>query len=117
MKRRLLSILLALALCLGLAPGGAWAAESGGPQAPGQPSYTPGTVAIVTANGSTTECTDIEDAWTEAQKSGPATITLVKNTAITGQSELKVETGHDITLKWDNAYVLGVSLISSKAAS
>ena len=66
MKRRLLSILLALALCLGLAPGGAWAAESGGPQTPGQSSYTPGTVALVTANGSTAaEFSNIRDAWND----------------------------------------------------
>lgn len=68
MKRKLFSILTALALCLSLCPAPARAAEGG--------------VASVTVDGTTTYYSTLEDAYEAAAAASSATVTLLDNVAV-----------------------------------
>ena len=68
MKKRLLSAFMALALCLTLLPAPALAAETN--------------VAEVTIDGKTAQYTDIEKAFTAAQKAKSAAVKLLENVTI-----------------------------------
>lgn len=113
MKRRLLSILLALALCLGLAPGGARAAgqacthdqldEDGRCSSCGTVF-----VATVTIGATTTPYETIERAWTAAKAGG--IIALFTTTGPETDSPLVVEQNDNITLKWDGEAILASNI-------
>ena len=70
MKKRVLSMFMALALCLTLLPTPARAEE------------TAGNVAEVTAGSKTTRYTNIVDAFADAQGKESATVKLLKNVTI-----------------------------------
>ena len=75
MKKRVLSMLMALALCLTLLPASARAEE------------TAGNVAEVTAGSKTTQYTNIVAAFTAAQAAESATVKLLENVTITTDAE------------------------------
>lgn len=75
MKKRLLSLLLTLTLCLSMMPAEVWAEDSVRVQS-GE------SVAEVTINDSTTQYTDIEAAFTAAQEADSATVKLLQNVTI-----------------------------------
>ena len=75
MKKRVLSILMALALCLTLLPASARAEE------------TAGNVAEVTAGSKTTQYTNIVAAFTAAQAAESATVKLLENVTIPTDAE------------------------------
>ena len=114
MKKRVLSMLMALALCLTLLPAPAWAAEADAPEsgtivqeeqqekAPaaespaileqaagngiaaqnGGDSTVANAVAEVTIGGTTTQYTNIVDAFADAQKAASAAVKLLENVTI-----------------------------------
>lgn len=75
MKKRLLSLLLTLTLCLSMMPAEVWAEDSVRVQS-GE------SVAEVTINDSTTQYTDIETAFTAAQEADSATVKLLQDVTI-----------------------------------
>ena len=117
MKKRILSVLMALALCLTLLPAPAWAAEdtlSGGtivqeeqeeatPALPklaakngitvqnGEDSTVENAVAEVTIDGTTTQYATLTEAITAAQNSEGSTVKLL--TDVTTTSEIEVDSG------------------------
>lgn len=102
MKRKILSVITALALCLSLCPAGAFAAEmdrgadppqdlnaetAGGTPAVlaalGHAAREPDDEASVTTSKGTSYFSFIEDAWAAAREAGNATVTLLNNAEVT----------------------------------
>ena len=79
MKKRVLSMLMALALCLTLLPAPAWAAETENNIAA---QANTANVAEVTIDGTTAQYTDIEKAFAAAQTAVSATVKLLENVTI-----------------------------------
>ncbi len=87
MKRRILSIITALALCLSLCPTWAFAAEG---------------AATVEINGTATSYSTFKEAWNAANSGGRAVLTLHQNVDVLremGSSTLFVDAGSDIELR------------------
>ena len=100
MKKRLVSILLILALCLNTMLNGVWIVDA--ETVEGGMSTQSGEVAEVTIDGSTKQYTDIKEAFTKAQKAERATVKLLDNVTIpkdeSGYSYGINLSGGDITL-------------------
>ena len=79
MKKRVLSMFMALALCLTLLPAPVWAEETENNIAA---QANTANVAEVTINGSTTPYTDIDAAFAAAQQAGSATVKLLADVTI-----------------------------------
>ena len=79
MKKRVLSMLMALALCLTLLPTPVWAEETENNIAA---QANTANVAEVTINGKTTPYTDIDAAFAAAQQAGSATVKLLADVTI-----------------------------------
>ena len=79
MKKRVLSMFMALALCLTLLPAPAWAAETENNIAV---QANTANVAEVTIDGKTTQYTNIVDAFADAQKAASAAVKLLENVTI-----------------------------------
>ena len=99
MKKRVLSMFMALALCLTLLPAPVWAEETENNIAA---QANTANVAEVTINGKTTPYTDIDAAFAAAQQAGSATVKLLKNVTIPQNADshsygIRLKSG-DITL-------------------
>ena len=79
MKKRVLSMFMALALCLTLLPAPVWAEETENNIAA---QANTANVAEVTINGKTTPYTDIDAAFAAAQQAGSATVKLLADVTI-----------------------------------
>ena len=71
MKKRVLSMFMALALCLTLLPAPAWAAEADAPES--------GAVQVTTAEGTEQDYGSFKDAWSAAIKSEGSTLKLLSD--------------------------------------
>ena len=103
MKKRVLSMFMALALCLTLLPAPVWAEETENNIAA---QANTANVAEVTINGKTTPYTDIDAAFAAAQQAGSATVKLLADVTISHDdySGIALKKGN-ITLDL-NGYVL-----------
>ena len=88
MKKRVLSMFMALALCLTLLPTPAWAEETENNIAA---QANTANVAEVTIDGKTTQYATLTEAITEAQNSEGSTVKLLAD--VTTTSEIKVDSG------------------------
>lgn len=101
MKKRVLSMFMALALCLTLLPAPAWAAEADAPES--------GAVQVTTAEGTEQDYGSFKDAWSAAIKSEGSTLKLLSDVDLSkkvGQDGLPVSEG-SFTLDLNNKTLQG----------
>ena len=99
MKKRVLSMFMALALCLTLLPAPAWAAEADAPV--GRAAQ------VTTAEGTEQDYGSFKDAWSAAIKSEGSTLKLLSNVELSeGQDGLSVSEG-SFTLDLNNKTLKG----------
>ena len=101
MKKRVLSMFMALALCLTLLPAPAWAAEADAPES--------GAVQVTTAEGTEQDYGSFKDAWSAAIKSKGSTLKLLSDVDLSkkvGQDGLPVSEG-SFTLDLNNKTLQG----------
>ena len=101
MKKRVLSMFMALALCLTLLPAPAWAAEADAPES--------GAVQVTTAEGTEQDYGSFKDAWSAAIKSEGSTLKLLSDVELpeeVGENGLSVSEG-SFTLDLNNKTLKG----------
>lgn len=101
MKKRVLSMFMALALCLTLLPAPAWAAEADAPES--------GAVQVTTAEGTEQDYGSFKDAWSAAIKSEGSTLKLLSDVELpeeVGEDGLPVSEG-SFTLDLNNKTLKG----------
>ena len=101
MKKRVLSMFMALALCLTLLPAPAWAAEADAPEG--------GAAQVTTAEGTEQVYDSFNDAWSAAIKSKGSTLKLLSDVELSkevGQNGLPVSEG-SFTLDLNNKTLKG----------
>ena len=100
MKKRVLSMFMALALCLTLLPAPAWAAENGIAAQNGGDSTVENAVAEVTSGDTTTQYATLTEAITAAQDSNGGTVKLLNN--VTGLTDpLSIVNAKDLAITLD----------------
>lgn len=101
MKKRVLSMFMALALCLTLLPAPAWAAEADAPEG--------GAAQVTTAGGTGQVYGSFNDAWSAAIKSEGSTLKLLSDVELSkevGEDGLPVSEG-SFTLDLNNKTLKG----------
>ena len=101
MKKRVLSMFMALALCLTLLPAPAWAAEADAPEG--------GAAQVTTAEGTEQVCGSFNDAWSAAIESKGSTLKLLSDVELSkevGEDGLPVSEG-SFTLDLNNKTLKG----------
>ena len=101
MKKRVLSMFMALALCLTLLPAPAWAAEADAPEG--------GAAQVTTAGGTEQVYGSFNDAWSAAIKSEGSTLKLLSDVELSkevGENGLSVSEG-SFTLDLNNKTLKG----------
>ena len=99
MKKRVLSMFMALALCLTLLPAPAWAAEADAPEG--------GAAQVTTADNKEQVYVTFDEAWSAAIKSEGSTLKLLSNVELSeGQDGLSVSEG-SFTLDLNNKTLKG----------